>query len=48
MQSALLASAVSICQGPEILLGLVDESTPVRVQSPLQDAMTCLVMPMRP
>lgn len=48
MQSALLASAVSICPGPEILLGLVDESTPVRVQSPLQDAMTCLVMPMRP
>lgn len=48
MQSALLASAVSICQGPEILLGLVDESTPVRVQSPLQDSMTCLVMPMRP
>jgi DNA polymerase-3 subunit beta len=48
MQSALLASAVSICQGPEVLLGLVDETTPVRVQSPFQDAMTCLVMPMRP
>ncbi|GAP79327.1 hypothetical protein Y09_2169 [Brachybacterium sp. SW0106-09] len=48
MQSALLASAVSICQGPETLLGLVDDTTPVRVQSPLQDAMTCLVMPMRP
>lgn len=48
MQSALLASAVSICHGSETLLGLVDESTPVRVQSPLQDAMTCLVMPMRP
>lgn len=48
MQSELLASAVSICQGPETLLGLVDASTPVRVQSPLQDAMACLVMPMRP
>lgn len=47
MQSELLASAVSICQGPETLLGLVDASTPVRVQSPLQDAMACLVMPMR-
>lgn len=48
MQSTLLAAAVSICQGPEIVIGLVDETTPVRVHSPLQDTMTCLVMPMRP
>lgn len=48
MQSALLAAAVAICQGPEIVIGLVDESTPARVHSPLQDTMTCLVMPMRP
>lgn len=48
LQSALLAAAVSICTGPEVVLGVVDESTPVRIGSPLQDTMTCLVMPMRP
>lgn len=48
LQTALLEAAVSICSGPEVVLGVVDESTPVRVGSPLQDTMTCLVMPMRP
>ena len=48
LQSALLESTVSICTGPEVVLGVVDVSTPVRVGSPLQDTMTCLVMPMRP
>lgn len=47
LQTALLEAAVSICSGPEVVLGVVDESTPVRVSSPLQDTMTCLVMPMR-
>ncbi|UVY84373.1 MerR family transcriptional regulator [Brachybacterium sp. NBEC-018] len=47
LQAALLAPAVSICQGAVVLLGVVDASTPVRVHTPVQDAMTCLVMPMR-
>lgn len=48
LQTALLAATVSTCTGPEVVLGVVDENTPVRVSSPLQDTMTCLVMPMRP
>lgn len=48
LQTALLSAAVSLCLGPEIVLGIVDGSTPVRVSSPLQDTVTCLVMPMRP
>lgn len=48
MQSTLLASAISICPGLDASLGLVDDTTPVRVGSPLQDSLTALVMPMRP
>lgn len=48
MQPGLLASAVSACPGPEVLISLVDGTTPIRVQSRDQETMTCLVMPMRP
>lgn len=45
---ALLAAAVAICPGEEIVLSLVDTTTPVRVASPAQESLTCLVMPMLP
>lgn len=45
---ALLAAAVAVCTGAEVTLALVDPTTPVRVTSPIQDTLTCLVMPMRP
>ncbi|MGP9583584.1 MerR family transcriptional regulator [Brachybacterium sp. AOP35-5H-19] len=48
MGRALLAAAVSACTGEEMTLSLVDPSTPVRVTTPIQDTLTCLVMPMRP
>ncbi|SLM96232.1 Transcriptional regulator, MerR family [Corynebacterium xerosis] len=45
---ALFAAAVAVCPGEEIVLSLVDTTTPVRVASPVQDTLTCLVMPMLP
>lgn len=48
LQSALLAAAVTVCPGEEIVLSVVDGSTPVRVGSPVQDTATSLVMPMLP
>lgn len=45
---ALLAAAVAVCPGDAVVLSLVDATTPVRVTSPVQDTLTCLVMPMRP
>lgn len=48
LQARLLGAAVASCAGDEIVLDLVDGETPVRVHSPIQDTMTCLVMPMRP
>lgn len=45
---ALLAAAVTVCPGEEIVLSLVDTTTPVRVASPVQESLTCLVMPMLP
>lgn len=47
MGRALLASAVSTCAGGEVTLAVVDPTTPVRITSPIQDTLTCLVMPMR-
>lgn len=43
----LLSSAVSVCAGDEVTLALVDAATPVRLSSPVQETLTCLVMPMR-
>lgn len=48
LQAALLAAAVAACPGPEVVLSVVDGSTPIRVSSPVQDTFTALVMPMRP
>lgn len=48
LQARLLRAAAVCCAGEEVILDLVDGETPVRVHSPVQDAMTCLVMPMRP
>ncbi|MGP9683818.1 MULTISPECIES: MerR family transcriptional regulator [unclassified Brachybacterium] len=45
---ALFAAAIAVCAGEEIVLSLVDTITPVRVASPVQDTLTCLVMPMLP
>lgn len=45
---ALLSAAVAVCPGEEIVLSLVDTTTPVRVTSPVQESLTCLVMPMLP
>jgi DNA polymerase III subunit beta len=47
LQAALLAAAVAICPGEEVLISVTDESTPVRVTAPVQDTLTTLVMPMR-
>ncbi|APX33477.1 hypothetical protein BH708_12965 [Brachybacterium sp. P6-10-X1] len=48
LQTALLAAAVAACPGPDVVLSVVDGSTPLRVSSPVQDTFTALVMPMRP
>lgn len=46
IQAALLEAAVERCPAGEVLLAVVDGSTPLRVQSPSQDTFTALVMPM--
>ncbi|HEX7353143.1 MerR family DNA-binding transcriptional regulator [Brachybacterium sp.] len=48
LQAALLEAAVERCPAEEVVLAVVDETTPLRVLSPSQDTFTCLVMPMRP
>jgi len=47
LQAALLETAVERCPGREVVLAVVDGETPLRVLSPSQDTLTCLVMPMR-
>lgn len=41
----LLQQAVSVCPGADVVIGLVDEYTPVRLESPLQGSLSCLIMP---
>ena len=48
MGRRLLSAAVATCPGDDVMLTLVDTTTPVRVSSPDQENLTCLVMPMLP
>lgn len=48
VQAALLEAGAERCPPGEVVLAVVDGATPLRVMSPSQDTLTCLVMPMRP
>lgn len=48
LQAALLEVAVERCPSGDVVLAVVDGLTPLRVLSPSQDTLTCLVMPLRP